>query len=1038
MSGAPSQHKDLIDSLKDIARTHAFQRGAKKPDWSDVWTAAAEVPELQDALHDRGLNINGFVSDIAFLQRVGGKEPVPGFDGGQAPLSRFVEKARQELVEELLKIESDATFRLSDEEKDFLHGFADQVRLDIMQARPVQDRDHLEIKMMILQQAIGRRLVNAKIRGPNGEEGYVEAGASMPLFAAQIAEMLMAPSPLMEMDVVSVLEALNDPVSGQPISAVDAIEKMRVFSGDIYEQLMFRNGYFSNDPDRQDALAGQFPDEYVQELARKALKNAYETKSRTVDKRHVVQALLQDHGVQVNLGKLKMSDQLKFRTKYAEIAFEKENEAAGNMRFHPAVTDDFRALVWKLDAMVRQMNKDEIEESVRGPELLRHFFAEDKEMDGMLNKAGLRRRMSRSWRTAYDEDWKPKKDKDSKKQDKDKKKKTAFEVDERQLEELIKEYCIDYTALAKAGKFDPMIGMEDEMGKIVTTLLKRGKKNPIAIGEPGVGKSKIMEGLAQRVVSGRVPTKLIGARLLLLDLHSMDDSPWKGMFESRVLPILKGAAERNASGKHPPIMIGIEELGSSMDAGAHSAGDGIKGMIKPYLTTGDLFVIANTTTKEFQNKVQKDSALARRFNPVTVNEPTVEETAEILRQLKSRYARHHKVRIPDALLHDVASMGGRYIPTNQPDKSIDLLDFACAMAARDNEKVLARKHVVEAVSNMTAIPAEFLNGDDEERYRTLPEKLNEAVLEQPEAVAAVSAALQRAKEGLSDPNRPLGSFLFVGPTGVGKTELTRALARLLFGSEKENLLRYDMSEYQEKHDVARFIGAPAGYVGFEEGGKLVNDVNAHPFSVILFDEIEKAHPDVVNALLAPLDTGDITDGRGRKANMRNTVDILTSNLGARQVQEEGARLGLDPIRDYAQWQEMARPIYEAAVARHFRPEFINRLDGIIYFNSLSPAAIDTLVDRRIGETNTRLEKAQGLTLDLSGEFRQAIVRKGFDVRFGARPLARAVKDMLESPLAQFLLATAKKERAAAQKVVVSYPAANDAIMVTPAFELRMK
>lgn len=1042
MNDMPYPKGNPLDTLIDLVKTKAFQRGVEKPDWSDVWTSIREVPAFYQVLSDRGVSVGDFVADIHFLQRVGGKDLVLGAGNGAEPMSVTVEKARQELIDELLRVEDDLTVRLDEQKKNLLQIFVTSVQMNIMQAHPVQSREHVEVKMMLLEQALTHLLKNADIKGPNGEKSFSEAGIPLPLVAGQIARMLMSPMPFMEADVVATLESLKPMIPLQQVSPVDVVEKMRLLSGDVYEKLMFRNGYFSTDPDRQDTLAEQFPDEYVRNLASQALSNAYHSKCRVVDKRHVVQALLSDRGVQIILNKLKMQDQLKFQGKFAEIAYEKENEAAGNMHFHPAMTDDFRALVWKLDGQVKQMEKDEVEEEMRGPELLRGFFTEDKEVDTALNKAGLLRRISRSWRAAYDEDWKPKKGKKGKKskkdKDKEKKKKAEFEVSDAELEECIKGYCIDYTALAKAKKFDPMIGMDEEMGKVVTTLLKRGKKNPVTIGEPGVGKSKILEGLAQRIVAGRVPEKLVGARLILLDLHSMDDSPWKGMFESRILPILKGAAERNASGKCAPIMVGIEELASSMDAGAHSAGDGIKGMIKPYLAAGDLFVIANTTTKEYQNKVQKDSALARRFNPVTINEPTVEQTAEILRQLKPRYARHHKVRIPDGLLLDVASLGGRYISTNQPDKSIDLLDFSCAIAARDGEKALTRRHLVEAVSNMTAIPAEFLNSDDEERYRTLPEKLNEAVLEQPEAVAAVASALQRSKAGLSDPNRPLGTFLFVGPTGVGKTELTKALARLLFGSEKTGFLRYDMSEYQEKHDVARFIGAPAGYVGFEEGGKLVNDINAHPFSVVLFDEIEKAHPDVVNALLSPFDSGDVTDGRGRKANMRNTVDILTSNLGARAVQEEGERLGLDPIKDFDKWQEMARPIYEAAVRHHFRPEFINRLDGIIYFNSLGQATIDRLVDRRIGETAERLQKVQGLTIDLSEEFRQAIVRQGFDVRFGARPLARAVKDMLESPLSAFLLSASKKERAAAEKVVVSYSAANDAVATKPVFELRQR
>lgn len=766
-----------------------------------------------------------------------------------------------------------------------------------------------------------------------------------------------------------------------------------------------------------DELADRFPSRFVQRLSLQALDVAYRAGSKTVDSRHMVTALMAEPELQMHLHDLGIKDLLEFSEKYTDRAFKEEQDDESTIRVHPQITPEFLAYTDELDQFVKDHKKDDHLPS----KIFRRIFKDDQSIDKDLNKAGLLRRMSRGWAKPYKEDEKAKaKNKDDDKEDK-KKKEKVFEISDQELEDLIAEYCVDYTRLATQKKFDPMIGNEKAMEEVETTLLKRGKKNPLVIGEPGIGKTKILEGFAQRIVSGKVPKKLIGSRLLSLDLHSINTSPFVGIFESRILPILKGVSERNASGRFPPVQLAIDEFANAMDAGAHSKGEGIKGMIKPYLTSGDLFVIGTTTMDEYQTKVQKDGALTRRFNPVILRPPSEEEAANILKQLKSKYSRHHGLRIPNHLCDKAANFAERYIhQVNHPDKSIDLLDLACAMAVKAGDKSLDEKHLVKAASSMSGVPEDFLNKEDKQRYVNLPNDLGEAVLDQPDAIKAVSASLQRAKAGLrSNPEAPIGTFLFVGPTGVGKTELTRALARQLYGSE-DFLIRFDMSEFMEKQSAGRLIGSDPGYVGYEEGGALVKEVREKPYSVILYDEIEKAHPDVFNVLLRPFDSGMVTDGRGVSANMRNTINVMTSNLGAKEVMEQGRRMGLDPLKDQAEWQKMAMPIYKHAVETFFKPEFLNRLDGVVYFNSLSKDTIELLVDRQITQAKAQIrEHHHGLDFELSEDFRKAVAATGFDIRFGARPLKRAFQDIVSTPLAGWLLGQNDRALKKAGRIIVS-------------------
>jgi ATP-dependent Clp protease ATP-binding subunit ClpC len=468
-----------------------------------------------------------------------------------------------------------------------------------------------------------------------------------------------------------------------------------------------------------------------------------------------------------------------------------------------------------------------------------------------------------------------------------------------------------------------------------------------------------------------------------------------------------------------------------METGAHGKSGGAKDFLKEFLTNGNIYTLSTLTLQEYQNKVQTNPPLARRFNPVFMVAPTDAETAEILIGLKAAYTKHHGLTINKDMLHYVAEMAGRYIhQVNQPDKSIDLLDEACALAVRNGDKSLMKKHIIKATSHASNIKEDFLSSSDNARYAKLPKVLNNDVLEQEPAVTAVSSAVQRSKAGLNDPNKPVGNFIFLGNTGVGKTELAKSLSLNIFGS-LDNLIRFDMSEYQEKHQAARLIGAPPGYVGYEEGGQLINKVRAKPYSVILMDEIEKAHPDIFQTLLGPFDNGIITDGRGVSANMSHTINIMTSNLGAAAVWAEGERLKLDPLKHTQQWNEMAFPIYQKAI-KFFTPEFLNRIDAVVIFNSLSKNAVGTLVDREVEKTRSRLKGgAFKLDFELSPVFRDYAIEKGFDVRMGARPLKRAWEQIVVSPLSSWLLSQGERKLKKADKVMIS----QNGVPGVPVFEL---
>ena len=624
----------------------------------------------------------------------------------------------------------------------------------------------------------------------------------------------------------------------------------------------------------------------------------------------------------------------------------------------------------------------------------------------------------------------------------------------------ISDYAIDLNESAKQGKIDPVIGRDTEIQRVIQILSRRTKNNPVLIGEPGVGKTAIAEGLAQRIVSGDVPDVLRDKRIISVNLGSMlAGAKYRGEFEERLKKVMDEVQS------HDDMIVFIDEIHTLIGAGASEGAMDAANILKPALARGNFQVIGATTLDEYKKHIEKDAALERRFQPVQVGEPSEEDALHILKGLRDRYEAFHKVQITDDALAAAVHLSSRYIADRfLPDKAIDVMDeaaskvrmavftatpdvkaledellriqkekeaaitaqeFEQAAVLRDKEKeleaniaskqedshkesesklVVTESEIAAVVSEWSGIPVSRVAEEESERLLKLEEELHQRVIGQEEAVVAVSKAVRRARAGLKDPKRPIGSFLFLGPTGVGKTELARSLASNLFGDENA-MIRIDMSEYMEKHAVSRLVGAPPGYVGYDEGGQLTEAVRRRPYSVILFDEVEKAHPDFFNILLQVLDDGRLTDNQGRTVDFRNTVIIMTSNLGAKYLKEDTAAMGFLAAKESGDTKkdtESAKKEVLQAVKAHFRPEFLNRVDEMIVFHALETEQLQQIVRILLQSVTTRLHE-QGMELEVSDEAMAKIVAEGTDVAMGARPLKRAIQRLVEDPISDAIL-----------------------------------
>ena len=620
------------------------------------------------------------------------------------------------------------------------------------------------------------------------------------------------------------------------------------------------------------------------------------------------------------------------------------------------------------------------------------------------------------------------------------------------------QYSRDLTEMARQGVMDPVVGREDEIGRVIQILSRRTKNNPCLIGEPGVGKTAVVEGLAQRITQGLVPEKMKNRRLVVLDLSGMvAGSKYRGEFEERIKKVIAEVME------HPGILLFIDELHTIIGAGGAEGALDASNILKPSLSRGEIQIIGATTIEEYRKHIEKDAALERRFQPVTVEEPTEEQAVEILKGLRPYYEKHHGVTITDDALEAAVKMSIRYIADRHlPDKAIDLMDeassrvqlagiavppqlkemeqnlhvisgekeeairagdFSRARELQEEQKELegsyeklkkrqeqryknkkmqvTEENIAQIVSSWTKIPVQKLAQKESKRLAGLEKELHKRVIGQEEAVEAVAKAIKRGRVGLKDPARPIGSFLFLGPTGVGKTELSKALAETVFGSEQA-MIRVDMSEYMEKHSVSKLIGSPPGYVGYEEGGQLSEKIRRNPYSVILFDEIEKAHPDVFNILLQVLDDGHITDAQGRKVDFKQTCIIMTSNAGAQSIVEPkrlGFSQGEDKKKDY---EDMKRGVMEE-VRRIFKPEFLNRVDEILVFHMLDKQEIRQIVNILVKKLEKRCKEQLDIELVVRNNVKDYLAENGFDSKYGARPLKRAIQNKLEDRMAEEIL-----------------------------------
>ena len=623
----------------------------------------------------------------------------------------------------------------------------------------------------------------------------------------------------------------------------------------------------------------------------------------------------------------------------------------------------------------------------------------------------------------------------------------------------LNQYSRDLTQLAKEGGLDPVIGREEEMQRVIQILSRRSKNNPCLIGEPGVGKTAVVEGLAQNIVSGMVPDSVLNKRVVTLDLSGMvAGSKYRGEFEERIKKVL---AEVKKAGN---ILLFIDELHTIIGAGGAEGAIDASNILKPSLARGEIQLIGATTIEEYRKYIEKDAALERRFQPVTVEEPDEEQAMAILTGLRPQYEAHHHVKITDEGIRAAVQMSERYInDRNLPDKAIDLMDEAAsrvrlgsfktpkqmketeqrireldiileeavrglrlgdAKAAREEKEELLKRHakqikkyhkdaekkeplineneIAEVVSSWTKIPVKKLTADESAKLAKLEKTLHKRVIGQEEAVSAVAKAVRRGRVGLKDPNRPIGSFLFLGPTGVGKTEISKALAEAVFGNEQA-MIRVDMSEYMEKHSVSKMVGSPPGYVGYDEGGQLSEKVRRNPYSVVLFDEIEKAHPDVFNILLQVLDDGHITDAQGRKVDFKNTIIIMTSNAGAQSIVSP-KHLGFGSQDDEKQNYEYMKQGVMEEVRRIFKPEFLNRIDETIVFHALTKEDMKQIVTLLAKTLVERCRTQMEIELHIRDSVKAYIVETAYDPKYGARPLRRMIQSKIEDAIAEEILA----------------------------------
>ncbi|MBV6633674.1 MAG: ATP-dependent Clp protease ATP-binding subunit [Alphaproteobacteria bacterium] len=951
-------------------------RRRERHDMVDLMLALARTQGSAPLTHVTNLDIRKAVQDLEDIQTHGRPrgltsfKPVKSVRANLAHQSAQVVRALSQHIDNQLKGAGAYAYYAKEIVDDAITTFEQQERIAFEGKRPAKPED--VARLVALNAAIERE------RAAGVDGSFPRAGLTVPqdvIDEVREAAKEMANSPL---SILMAVEKGPDTVDLANIRRV-----MQAFDGQLLDIISTRN-------DR--ALAGtitatetKMPQNDLQKIIATAVNEASNTGSSQLEPRHLFLALLTQPEIANEINRLNSKAMTQSSVASMQEALGRREELVGQPII-PGVrqTPSFKRAVGYLRPLFQdgrpKAKSNAVQTLLRSqPEIVR--LLED---DAGLTPMRRERWLEISQTTAEQTSLPP------------------YKITDEAFKEALDKFTVNVTDKARAGDLPPIIGRDDELAKIKRIMTHADKKNPIVTGDPGVGKTALLEGYAQAVVDGDVPGNQIGAEVYELKLDALiSGTKYRGDFEERLRNVIQGMAERNARGDGRYV-IGIDEAHQLVGLGQTRGGtQDASNTLKTYLQEGDLRTMLFTTRDEYAQHLEKDGALVRRTQPVHLNEPDIEDTYTILEGVKRKYERHYELEIPSDVVADAVYYGERYAPQRKfPDKGVEILDSAGAIAFAAGKPTVDRAAVVQATAELGGLPAEFLGQEDDERYAQLGEVLKGDVFGQDEAINRVAFALATSKAGLREPNKPIGSYLFVGPTGVGKTELTRALAKRTAGSA-DDMVRLDMSEFMEKHSVSKLIGAPPGYVGFDQEGLLTGPVRERPYTVLLLDEIEKAHPDVMNVLLQVMDNGKLKDGNGRTVDFSNTLIVMTSNLGAAEAQaaqeKEPFGFGTGAKR------ETPTEIMMEAVKRHFTPEFRNRLDATVPFYQLGREHMRPILDANIQRLQNQLRQTWSLEMVLGETDREQLIEEGFNPVLGARPLKRALSDMVEQPLAMWLL-----------------------------------
>ncbi|GEM_PF-178143 len=1030
------ESEQFYTRFKDRISAEVQRRGETQASWDDVLLVAADDYETRAILKEHEISTSGVRRDILYTLHFGR----PSVNGAVSETSSFKDiyaEAVSSLRQDITSFRDSQEFLSQPENQDITQRFMGFLNTYLEDKGViVSDPQTLELgEIKILAESLSgfaeqfTPTFNATHLADIPEEKRPTVIEANRQFTADVLEQLgtfvlekgkviaTKDQALLVLDVREKAENANR----REITPYQVVETLQRAADPFVSYVLHRNGLLV--PDDYEPPC-KMPHALIIEQGLGALEYAEDTREKVVKPVHLLPSLLEDTTVLQVIMELDEEGMISEKDDPDDFIYLFGGKRGRNfIKFHASVRD---AISIKTDGekfRYRVRTSDEIKEFLlEAQEIIKggdEVFAEARIVGALLEKddqvrsamvsAGLTEEQLKKWPEALEtlvqrreeaKKLKPKKDDE----DGEEKKEEAFKVSDLEFKDLLEEYSTDLTKLAIEGKIDPVIGRNKELYQMMRILLQRGRSNPLLLGEPGVGKTALFYGLAQMIASGRAPKALLGARIYNLDLSAMNSGAmWRGQFEGRLLPIIQGVAERNARGDKPPIILSVDELHAALQAGSAINTPDAGELLKPYLTRGEISIVGATTQRDYAKTIAMDAALDRRFQAIFIDEPGIPETFEILKGLKEQYTGHHELEIEDALLESVVKLSARYLPAqNQPDKAIRLLDSACARAKMLDKSVLDMEDIIETVSVEAKIDPLFLQQGEEEKFLSLRNELPRQVLGQPMATSSVAEALITAKADLQDPRRPLGVFLFLGPTGVGKTETGRALSRLLHGTES-NLIRIDMSDYKESAESLKLVGAPPAHVGYGEEGQLTGAVRRQPYSVVVLDEIEKAHPEVLRRFLPVFEEGEIVDGRGHKISFRNTVIIMTSNLGAQGAVAEAESRGLTPFENPEDWNTLTHSIYEAVAKSYLPPEFLNRIDRRIVFDPLSKEVINQLVDVEIEKLSNRVNDRYGLSISISEEVRSLLGDRGYDPEYGARELKRAVVNNLVHPLSSWVL-----------------------------------